>query len=1004
MQRRCRSAERLLSVRSAAYGLTLAFAVTLFVSQRSALSDDAINPPISPEAAAYFESKVRPVLIDNCIGCHGPDAQLGGLRLDSRAAILKGGNSGPALIPGDPDKSLLIQSIRQVGKIKMPQGGKLKDADVAALADWVRGGALWPTVKGEVVSASGPKEYTLTPEQEKFWSLQPVHMPVLPKVKNAAWCQSPLDRFVLAKLEAKGLKPTAPASKRVLIRRVTFDLTGLPPTTDEVNAFIADKSPQAFAKVVDRLLASPRYGERWARHWLDVARYSDSKGYVFTEDRNYPYAYAYRDWVIDSFNKDLPYNQFVQMQLAADRLPFPKNGDKKQLAALGFLRVGRRFLNNNNDIIDDRIDVTMRGFQGFTVACARCHDHKFDPIPTKDYYSLYGVFASSKEVDEIIAPDAVATPYSAHEAKFQAARTEYEKIVRDQTVRLREMQKQNQTLPDPVKQGLQAVRENVLPEGKNLAKIETSFEKPAQDRLAVLRPEMEKLKSTYPPIPEKAMCVVDAEKPTDPVVFKRGNPGNRGDAVPRRFLLALSSKDAPRPEWKEGSGRLELAQSIASPKNPLTARVFVNRVWMQHFGAGIVRTPSDFGKQGERPTHPELLDYLASKFVENGWSIKKLQRMILLSSTYQQASDINPKGFAADPENRLLWRVNRRRLDMEQMRDSLFFASGNLDTRTVGGPSVELWTAPFSPRRAVYGRVERQNLPGTFRTFDFASPDATSPQRFQTTVPQQALFLMNSPLAVTQARALASRPEIIAKADVNTKIRQVYLLLFNRLPTTDEAKMASTYLQSPDAPMPLPEQKTALWSYGYGGYDPASKKVVNFKPLSHFGDNGYQASGEFPDPILRYLRLTVTGGHAGGREDQATIRRWTAPISGTVDVTGTLNHGSPEGDGIRGRIVSSRSGLIGEWVVHNGQAMTSATNIAVLKGDTLDFVVDCRSGDSFDSFTWSPTVKRTGAESKIWSAEAQFTGPSRMVADKPLTKWERYVQALLMTNEFYFID
>ena len=1001
MQRRIRSTDRFFTTRSATYGLTFAFALLLVASQRSAVSDDSVNPPVSPEAAAYFETTIRPILANNCIDCHGPDAQLGGLRLDSRPALLKGGASGPSLVPGDPDKSLLIQVVHQTGKIKMPKGGKLKPEQIAALADWVKNGAPWPMAKGDVQNAS--QEYTLTPAQQKFWSLQPVRMPALPPVKNAAWCQSPVDRFVLAKLEAKGLKPSPPAPKRVLIRRVTFDLIGLPPTTEEVNAFVADKSPQAFSRVVDRLLASPRYGERWARHWLDVARYADTKGYVFTEDRNYPFAYTYRDWVIDAFNKDLPYDQFVEMQLAADRLPFPKNGDKKQLAALGFLRVGRRFLNNNNDIIDDRIDVTMRGFQGFTVGCARCHDHKFDPIPTKDYYSLYGVFAASREIDPIIAPPAEAAPYIAHEAKVQASQQELEKIIRDQTTRLRDLLKNNQPLPDPVKEGLQAVRENTLPDGKNLAKIETSFEKPAQDRLAVLRPEIEQLSKANIPMPEKAMALEDVEKPTNPHVFKRGNPGNPGDEIPRRFLLALSPKNIPRPEWKANSGRLELAQAIASPKNPLTARVFVNRVWMQHFGAGIVRTPSDFGKQGERPTHPELLDYLASRFMK-GWSIKNLHRMILLSSTYQQSSDINPKSFEADPENRLLWRVNRRRLDMEQLRDSLFFASGRLDTKTVGGPSVELWTAPFSSRRAVYGRVERQNLPGTFRTFDFASPDATSPQRFQTTVPQQALFLMNSPLAVAQARALASRPEVVAKLDVSARIRQVYLLLFDRLPTADEASLGLGYLQGRDVPMPIPASVAPLWSYGYGGSDGAGTKVTEFTPLAHFAENGYQAGREFPDPNIHYAKLTASGGHPGGRQNQAVIRRWTAPISGTVSVSGVLQHDAPEGDGVRGRLISSRSGLVGEWVVHHGTAKTDSAAISVIKGDTLDFVADCRASDSFDSFSWSPTVTRTGGEAKIWSSAAQFTPPMTASRVIPLTKWERYVQALLMTNDFYFID
>ncbi|MBC8101116.1 MAG: PSD1 domain-containing protein [Cytophagales bacterium] len=1007
MRRRFSWLGKFCTVRGAVFGLTAALALLLAASERQAVSsNESKAPPVSAEASAFFETKVRPVLADNCTMCHGPEENLGGLRLDSREALLRGGDSGPAMVPGDPDRSLLLSVVRHSGKIKMPKGGRLKDAEIGALADWVRSGAPWPrTQRAASLSETFTvaKEPALTPDQRRFWSLRPVRSPLLPPVKHQTWGQSPLDRFVLAKLEAKGLKPAPPASKRALIRRVTFDLIGLPPTPAEVDAFLSDRTPEAFAKVVDRLLSSPRYGEKSARHWLDVARYADTKGYVFTEDRNYPNAYTYRDWVIEALNKDLPYDRFIQLQLAADRLPLPSSGDKKQLAALGFLTVGRRFLNNTHDIIDDRIDVTMRGFQGFTVACARCHNHKFDPIPTKDYYSLYGVFASTRETEPIIAPDAVAAPYAAHDAKFQSARGEAEAVVRTQTARLREAAKTNSSLEGPIKQALQAVRLGELPQGDHLLKLEAGFEPPERRRLVALRSQIETLRQTYPPAPPKAMALTDLETPVTPRVFKRGNASNPGDVVPRRFLLALSPKDRPRPEWNGGSGRLELARAIASKENPLTARVFVNRVWMQHFGAGIVRTPSDFGRQGERPTHPELLDHLSARFMESGWSIKKLHRRILLSSTYQQSSEINPKSVAADPENRFLWRMNRRRLDLEQMRDALFLASGKLDTSSLGGPSVELWEAPFSVRRAVYGRVERQNLPGTFRTFDFASPDATSAQRFQTTVPQQALFLMNSPLAIDQARALAGRTEVMAKPAGAARIRQLYLLLFSRLPTAGEVAVGARFLGNSDPEESPPEMSGSPWRYGYGEYDAGAARTAKYQSLTHFTGKWYQGNSQFPDSALRSLLLNAGGGHPGGSARQAAIRRWTAPISGTVAITGTLRHASSQGDGIRGRVVSSRLGLLGEWVVHHGSVAAAVADVAVIKGDTLDFMVDCRTGDAFDSFAWSPVITRAGS-GDAWQGESQFAGPAKSPLAKPLTKWEQYAQALLMTNEFTFLD
>ncbi len=577
-------------------GWLLSGAVGLFSLGLAGLSSDA--PPFpepTPDGIAFFETKIRPVLAANCFSCHGKEMQMAGLRLDSRAGFVKGGESGPVVLAGDSDKSLMIQAVRHSGMTKMPPGKKLKPAEIADLEAWVKMGAPWPKTP---------------PSKEKaksLWSLRPVRKPAVPKVKDAQWVRNPLDAFVLAKLEAGKGKPAPAADRRTLLRRVTYDLTGLPPTAAEMDAFLADKTPEAYDKVVDRLLKSPRYGERWGRLWLDVARYADTKGYVFEEDRNYYNAYTYREWVIKAFNEDLPYDRFIVQQLAADRLPEVKDGDdKRALAALGFLTVGRRFLNSVPDIIDDRIDVTMRGFQGFTVACARCHDHKFDPIPTQDYYSLYSIFASSDEATVPISERAVREPWAKHNGQVTAAQTSIRDLILAQVKRLRAMTlvpEQAATLSAEVKAVLQALREDQVPDGDRMAKLLTAFDPAQKDRLAALRKELAELEKNAPRTPEFAMAMVDRPNPSDGVVFRRGNPGNRGAAAPRRFLMALSKPGAEREHWKNGSGRLELAKAIASRDNPLTARVLVNRVWMHHFGAGLVRTPSDFGFQASaQPT------------------------------------------------------------------------------------------------------------------------------------------------------------------------------------------------------------------------------------------------------------------------------------------------------------------------------------------------------------------------------------------------------------------
>ena len=674
----------------------------------------------------------------------------------------------------------------------------------------------------------------------------------------------------------------------------------------------------------------------------------------------------------------------------------------RALAALGFLTVGRRFLKQDPDIINDRIDVTMRGLQGLTVSCARCHDHKFDPIPTKDYYSLYSVFASSRETSPVIAPRAVAAPYEDYRRQLGDAEGKEQALVLKQIEALRAREESHDAaLPPAVPEVLQATGLGARPSPESLARIEPAFAPDALAALKSLRETAAALRSKAPPKPETAMALEDLPAPVHQRVFRHGNPDNQGDEAPARFLQILSP--GHRETWTQGSGRWELAQAIASKTNPLTARVFVNRVWLYHFGAGLVRTPSDFGKQGERPTHPELLDYLASTFMAGGWSLKKLHRQIMLSAAYQQASD-NPdakmtdKALAADPENRLLWHMNRHRLELEAMRDSLLCVAGTLDTRAVGGPSVDLWAEPYPRRRTLYGLIDRQNLPGVYRTFDLASPDATSPQRFVTTVPQQALFFLNSPFVAQQARALAARPELTTSDDAK-RIRALYQVLFGRLPDAEEVALGRQYVHTtPPAP---PPPATPLWRYGYGRYEEDSQRVLAFTPLPAFANRTWHGLAGPPDPQLRWLLLTAEGGHPGADAAHAVVRRWTAPSDGAVKIGGMLKHAQEQGDGVRGRIVSSRSGLLGEWTVHHGEAATDVAETTVRKGDTLDFVVDCRADDGYDGFGWTPTITRLDG-SASWSAQAQFHGP-----DEPLrrmTNWERYAQALLMTNEFVYVD
>ncbi len=814
-------------VRGGTFAVTLLAAVVSHAAEMPAGHPPVSGPSISADDLKFFESKIRPILADKCYKCHSKESDKvkGGLLLDTREATLGGGNTGPAVVPGKPDESLLIQAVRYKDEdLQMPpKGEKLSDREIADLTEWVRRGA--PDPRRSVLSAGVSSSYAGV--GKNHWAFKPVVKPALPVVQNTAWVKNPVDNFVLAKLEANGLAPNSPAAKATLIRRVYFDLIGLPPHPADVQAFVNDPSPDAYAKIVDRLLASPQYGEHWGRYWLDVARYSDTKGDApKQEDNRYPYAWTYRDWVIEAFNADLPYDKFILAQLAGDYLsaylekqakakPTPTvarnaamakpvvspepvvelpavevtadraaNEARWPLAGLGFLTLGNQFNGRKDDIIGDQIDVTSKAFLGLTLACARCHDHKFDPVKTQDYYSIYGVFANCfqpPELPTLAAKVPGTADYLDYLEKSKALEKRMEEHKKDQA----EFQRAVRAAGGKAK-GKEAMA---------AAKIDPMKRQQLQRTERQLYTEIADLESKHPGSPARANVLTDVPRSRDYPVLLRGEVANKGDIVPRRFLEILSPDPKKRPVWDKGSGRLQLAQAIADPKNPLTARVMVNRLWQQHWGTGIVDTPDDLGNQSAPPTHPELLDYLAATFVENGWSIKSMHRLIVLSAAYQQSSLNNPKYAELDPNNKFLWRYNLRRMNLEQLHDSLLAITGELD-RTQGGRPVAISTDGFAKRRAVYTMIDRTNPPELLTQFDFPSPDVPTGHRYETTVPQQALFLMNSPMVVETARKLVDRPVFAELKSDELRVTSLYLAIFQRWPSKEEIALGLKYVKA----------------------------------------------------------------------------------------------------------------------------------------------------------------------------------------------------------------
>jgi hypothetical protein len=1057
-----------------------------------------------PDQIEFFEKNIRPVLAERCYDCHGAHKHQNGLRLDSREAVVRGSEYGKVVEPGNPSASKLIKAINHAAGVEaMPKkGGKLPAPQIAAFEKWISLGLPWPA---EAAVAEHAKA-----DPMQHWAYKPVQKPALP----AGFTGNPIDAFVGAKLKSAGLDFATPADPALLTRRIHLTLTGLPPSFEELQK---NPAPQA---LIQQLLAQPAYGERWARFWLDVVRYADTNGYQVAGRSNYyPFAYTYRDWIVKALNDDMPYDQFVSYQLAADRLT-AATPNSPNLAALGFYNVGERFINDRLLIADDRIDVIGRGLLGLTVACARCHDHKFDPIPSRDYYAIYSILNSSDEPDDTAMPiigkaanDKDEQDYNVKVAEIAKKELDYKRTVYDEfrkPERLAEYLAFAQSTADIKdstefrgKAGQMKLRDRVanqwrdflkryaqgtkphaamiawsrfakLPEAEfpaksaavaqELAKPETGctpeiaaaftqappksmkdvalayariildskvepmrqlmqdklspmsvpvegadvfFTRKDSETMVRLNNERTKLDSTHPGAPPRAMVMVDKPKPQDVRVYIRGNPGRQGDPAPRAWLTMFGGE-----KFTEGSGRLELAKHIASKENPLTARVIVNRVWLQHFGKPLVSQTSDFGVQTPKPVQADLLDYLAATFMENGWSLKKLHTLILTSRTFQQSSHATPEKATKDAENDLLSRFNRQRLDYETMRDSILAATGELNTTRHGGRAVELNAKDADTLRTVYLKVDRYDQASVPAMFDFANPDGHSPQRFNTTVPQQALFLMNSPFIRARADAIAKATPQAGTTLDSEALRAMYHRVLARDPKPDEVELAQRFAADATA---LNAEKNFRWSYGTMKFartpegKPSFTEFQAFTQLTDKGGNGqkiWSPAPKIPDPKWGHVFWANYGAHAAPNEYIVTAR-WHVPTDMKISIDSVMTRSSDRGDGVRAWVYNERTGILAEQLCTPQNKKVSIQLTAdVKRGDTLCFIVHNEGGTDSDSFDWQPTISRADTGEVLTNAKTDFCDSSRWPIGRarPQSALSQIAQVLLMSNEFMFED
>jgi len=810
------------------------------MSLRLLLSAVVVMITVVPRTSAqdnFFEKEVLPILKAHCFKCHGDEKTRGKLDLTTRADILKGGEHGPAVSLDKPETSLLLKAINYQGNLEMPPKGKLSDKEIQTLSRWVKDGVVWPPTVSSGIKKTRPEGGKVTPEARQYWAYQPVKRPETPAVKNKDWAKSPVDAFILAKLEAKGLTPAILAERTALIRRATYDLTGLPPTPEEIDVFVKDTRSDAYERLLDRLLASPHYGEKWGRHWLDLVRYAETNGYE--RDGPKPHAWRFRDYVIKSFNDDKPFTQFIREHLAGDELP---RWSADGIVATGYYRLGlwddepvdpkqARY-----DELDDIVATTAQVFLGMTMNCARCHDHKIDPIPQADYYRLLAFFV---DIPHYSDTRNTSSRFNLTDISPPEVRAKYEPELLDREKKGDEIKEAMRKIEDEVIKKMPAEDQRAA-EGLDRPRVisdkfkqySNADQQRAYTELKAKLTILEKL-----PIPGRDLalsvnrCIVN---PAQEHVLLRGNPHNRGDKVEPGFPEVLGVRDpklpVPAKDAKTSGRRTILAEWIGNEANPLTARVFVNRLWQQHFGRGIVASANDFGKFGDLPTHPELLDWLADEFMKGDWKIKRMHRLLMTTNTYQMASKAEAKALREDPSNALWWRYPMRRLTAEEVRDSILAVSGEL-TRKGGGPSVypplakevlsgqsrpgEGWgqsTREEASRRSVYVYIKRSLQVPILATHDQADTDSSCPVRYTTTVPTQALGLLNSTFSNEQAGYMADRLRKEVPNDLSVQVRRAVRLTTGREPSKQELERDLAFIKEVQSSGKL-DERAALKQY-----------------------------------------------------------------------------------------------------------------------------------------------------------------------------------------------
>ncbi len=954
----------------------------------------------SPPPKPSFETDIRPILKAYCLDCHGGAEKLsGGLDLRLRRFMVTGGESGTAIQPGTPADSLIL---RRIVSGEMPPGEKKVPADkVQIIERWIAAGA--PTAREEPLTLD--PGIGITSEERAYWAFQPIRRPDVPSVKAANLVKTPIDSFVLAKLESIGLSLNPEADRFTLLKRAYFDLIGLPPSLEETQAFLKDESPSAYDAMLDRLLESKHYGERWGRHWLDVAGYADSEGDGNT-DTVRSYIYKYRDYVIKSLNADKPLNQFVIEQLAGDELVTPpyKNMSPETietLIATGFLRMAADPTasgqgdpdTSRNLVVTDTIKIVSSSLLGLSVGCAQCHDHRYDPIPQSDYYQLRAVFEPALNWKSWVIPrDRVVSLYTdADRAKAAEVEADAGKLQAAYN------EKQAKLVAEAFDKALEK-----FPEDQREV-LRAAFKTPDDKRTD----EQKKLVATNPGLNvnpgvlyqfnaaaaeelKKDMAVIQAkraEKPVEDFISVLTEPAgappvtnifHRGDhrqptSVVKPADLTIASPVGQRfdiPEHDSAlptSGRrLAWARHLVNGQHPLVGRVLANRIWLNHFGKGIVDTPGELGVLGSRPTHPELLDWLADELVRQGWSLKRLHKVIMTSSVYRQSSRrIDPTAASIDSDGALYSRFSVRRLEAEIVRDRMLATNGRLDKAQFGPPvdvvedfAGQVHVKDDSARRSVYIQSRRSKPVSLLTAFDAPVMSVNCDRRISSTVALQSLMLMNGDFTMKQADQLAKRLRLETPNDLDRDVTRTFE---DRFPS-----------------------RQAAWKYGYGTVvdappaEPAQSPTVQFQPFAHWTGSQWQASSAFPDSVVGHAFLHTSAGHPGNSQLRSVIRRWTAPESGIVSIKGSLKHHSESGDGVRSRVISNRAGLAGTWLSKTNTVETSVARIGVQQGDILDFVTDCLEADTSDSFDWAFNLQLTdqaGHERGRWDSVADFHGP-----------------------------